>query len=153
MKKYLTVNVLVPLGMIIFGAFWLSLALDLGAAGLYDTNLWGTGATFPKLLLSIFIALNIWTLINEILKASKVETAETGEKNKEIWRVVLMVAVLFAYTFILPIITFIPATIILLVISMLMFNERRKVLLVVAPVVITLILYGLFTFALKIFLP
>jgi len=153
MKKYTNLNIFVPLGLIIFGIAWLKLAFDMGGAGIGDSSVWGTGATFPKFLLAIFIVLNIWILIAELLKASKTQAAETGEKDKGALRALLMMVILFIYTLILPIITYIPATIILLVVTMWLFNERRKLLLICMPVGFTLFLYLVFTYALKISLP
>ena len=103
--------------------------------------------------MAIFIVLNIWILIAELLKASKTQAAETGEKDKGALRALLMMVILFIYTLILPIITYIPATIILLVVTMWLFNERRKLLLICMPVGFTLFLYLVFTYALKISLP
>ena len=106
MKKYLNLNIFVPLGLIALGAAWMKLALDMGGAGIGDASVWGTGATFPKFLLTIFIVLNAWILIVELRKASKAEAKESGEKDKGTLRVVLMMVVLFIYTLILPIITY-----------------------------------------------
>lgn len=153
MKKYLNLNIFVPLGLIALGAAWLKMAFDMGGAGIGDASVWGTGATFPKFLLSIFIVLNVWILIVELLKASKAEAKETGEKDKGALRVVLMMAIIFVYTLLLPIITYIPATILLLFAAMWLFQERRPLLLIGMPVGFTVALYLVFTFALKISLP
>lgn len=153
MKKYLNLNIFVPLGLIIVGIAWLKLAFDMGGAGIGDASVWGTGGTFPKFLLSIFVVLNVWILIVELLKASKAEAKETGEKDKGALRVVLMMAIIFAYTLLLPIITYIPATILLLFAAMWLFQERRPLLLVCVPVGVSVVLYLVFTFALKISLP
>ena len=153
MKKFLNLNIFVPLGLIALGAAWLKLAFDMGGAGIGDASVWGTGATFPKFLLSIFIALNVWILIVEVLKASKAEAKETGEKDKGALRVVLMMAILFVYTLVLPIITYIPATILLLAVTLWLFQERKPLMLICVPVGISLALYAVFTFALKISLP
>ena len=153
MKKYLNLNIFVPLGLIILGVAWLKLAIDMGGAGIGDASVWGTGATFPKFLLSIFIVLNVWILIGELLKVSKAEAKESGAKDKGTLRVVLMMAALFIYTLILPIITYIPATILLLFVTLWLFGERKPLLLICMPVGFTLVLYAVFTFALKISLP
>ena len=153
MKKYLNLNIFVPLGLIALGIAWMKLALDMGGAGIGDASVWGTGATFPKFLLTIFIVLNVWILIVELLKASKAEAKEAGEKDKGTLRVVLMLVILFAYTLLLPIITYIPATILLLFATLWLFEERKPLLLICMPVGFTLALYAVFTFALKISLP
>ena len=153
MKKYCSVNIFVPLGLIILGIAWLKLCNDLTSAGIGDSSIWGTGATIPRFLLIIFVVLNAWILIVELIKASKAQAAETGEKDTGVLRAVLMMVILFAYTLILPVITYIPATIILLFLTMWLFNERNKLLLVCMPVGFTLFLYLVFTYALKISLP
>jgi len=97
--------------------------------------------------------LNAWVLVAELLKAGKAQAAETSEKDKGALTAVLMMVILFVYTLILPIITYIPATILLMMVTMWLFRERRKVLLVAVPVIFTVLLYVVFTFALKISLP
>ena len=153
MKKYCNLNIFVPLGLIVLGALWLNLANQMGGAGIGDSSVWGTGATVPKFLLTIFIVLNAWILIVELIKAGKAQAAETGEKDRGPLRALLMMVILFVYTLVLPIITYIPATIILLVVTMWLFNERRKLLLICMPVGFTMFLYLVFTYALKISLP
>lgn len=153
MKKYTTWDIFVPMGLLVTGIVWLNLALKMGSSGIGDSSIWGTGATIPKFMLAIFIVLNVWILIAELIKVGKTQAEDAGEKDKGGLRVLLMIVTIFAYTLLLPIITYIPATIILLFLTMRLFNERRKLLLVCMPVGFTMFLYTVFTYALKISLP
>lgn len=79
MKKYCSLNVFVSLFLTILGAAWLALCYKMRGAGIGDSSTWGTGATIPKFILYVFIALNIWVFISEILAAGKRQAAETQD--------------------------------------------------------------------------
>ena len=140
MKKYCSLNVFVSLFLTILGAAWLALCYKMRGAGIGDSSTWGTGATIPKFILYVFIALNIWVFISEILAAGKLV-------------VVLEIVALLVYSFVMEYIGFIIGTIALMVVTMLLLGEKNKLLLVAVPVGFTAFLYVVFQYALKITIP
>ena len=109
MKKYCSLNVFVSLFLIILGAAWLVLCYQMKGAGIGDSSTWGTGATIPKFILYIFIALNIWVFISEIIAAGKRQAEETNDpkSNRGALVVVLEIAALVVYAFVMEYIGFI----------------------------------------------
>ena len=109
MKKYCSLNVFVSLFLIILGAAWLVLCYKMKGAGIGDSSTWGTGATIPKFILYVFIALNIWVFISEILAAGKRQAAETQDPkaNRGALVVVLEIVALLVYSFVMEYIGFI----------------------------------------------
>lgn len=155
MKKYCSLNVFVSLFLIILGAAWLVLCYQMKGAGIGDSSTWGTGATIPKFILYIFIALNIWVFISEIISAGKRQAEETNDpkSNRGALVVVLEIAALVVYAFVMEYIGFIIATIALMVVTMLLLGEKNKILLAAVPVGFTAFLYVVFQYALKITIP
>ena len=154
MKKYCSLNVFVSLFLIILGAAWLVLCYKMKGAGIGDSSTWGTGATIPKFILYVFIALNIWVFISEILAAGKRQAAETQDpKANRGALVVLEIVALLVYSFVMEYIGFIIGTIALMVVTMLLLGEKNKILLAAVPVGFTAFLYVVFQYALKITIP
>ena len=155
MKKYCSLNVFVSLFLTILGAAWLALCYKMRGAGIGDSSTWGTGATIPKFILYVFIALNIWDFISEILAAGKRQAAETqdAKANRGALVVVLEIVALLVYSFVMEYIGFIIGTIALMVVTMLLLGEKNKLLLVAVPVGFTAFLYVVFQYALKITIP
>lgn len=154
MKKYCSLGAFVSLGLIILGAAWLRLCFTMKGAGIGDSSTWGTGATIPKFILYIFIALNIWVLISELIAAGKREATESNpERKKSIGIVLIEIASLIIYTFVIDYIGFIIGTIILMFITMLLLGEKNKILLAAIPIGFTAFLFVVFQYALKISLP
>ena len=156
MKFSWNIKASVSLGMIILGLLWLKVANQITSAGIGDSSIWGTGATVPKFLLTAWIILCVTTLITDVMEAGKAEAVKTGNEEahkKGILFTIVLIALLFVYFFIIDYIGYIISTIALLIISMFLFGERRKLLLVAVPVIFTLLMYVVFTYALKIQLP
>ena len=120
MKKYCSLNVFVSLFLTVLGAAWLVLCYKMKGAGIGDSSTWGTGATIPKFILYVFIALNIWVFISEILAAGKRQAAETqdAKANRGALVVVLEIVALLVYSFVMEYIGFIIGTIALMVVTM-----------------------------------
>ena len=108
-----------------------------------------------KFILYVFIALNIWVFISEILAAGKRQAAETqdAKANRGALVVVLEIVALLVYSFVMEYIGFIIGTIALMVVTMLLLGEKNKLLLVAVPVGFTAFLYVVFQYALKITIP
>lgn len=157
MRKYCSLNVFVSLGLIVFGAAWLKLTLSMQSAGVGDASIWGTGATMPKFMLIIFMALNIWVFISEVMAAGKRQgrepTEEVKGKSKGVFLVAALMALIFVYTLILEHVGFVLSTSALLLAAMLLFGERNKIMVVAVPVGFTAALFVVFQYALKITLP
>lgn len=155
MKKYCNLNVFVSLFLIILGVAWLALCYKMKGAGIGDSSTWGTGATIPKFILYVFIVLNLWVFISELIAAGKRQAEETKDpsQNKSAMIVLIEIASLIVYTFIIDIVGFIIATIALMVVTMLLLGEKNKILLAAVPVGFTAFLFVVFQYALKISLP
>lgn len=155
MKKYCNLNVFVSLFLTILGVAWLALCYKMKGAGIGDSSTWGTGATIPKFILYVFIALNLWVFISELIAAGKRQAEETKDpsQNKSVVIVLVEIASLLIYTFIIDIVGFIIATIALMLVTMLLLGEKNKILLAAVPVGFTVFLFVVFQYALKISLP
>lgn len=155
MKKYCSLGVFVSLFLTILGCAWLSLCYKMKGAGIADSSTWGTGATIPKFILYIFIVLNLWVFISEIIAAGKRRAADTKDPagKKSAVLVLAEIASLIIYSFVIDYVGFIISTIVLMIVTMLLLGERNKILLAAVPVGFTAFLFVIFQYALKIQLP
>ena len=155
MKKYFNLHVIVNLALVIFGCWWLRLSLIMGQkkqAG--DKGTWGTSATIPTFILVIFIILCIVSLINEIRKSAKGLYPPMDAMEKYSLGVACaMLAIIFVYAFAIDYLGYILCNIILMIIAMIVFQEKNKALIIGVPVGVTIVLYLVFRYLLEVSLP
>jgi len=120
-----------------------------------NTSDWKTSPYLFPVLISVFGLLLTVSLIADGLKemrSGEVEKKDTGSK-KNLVGVLVLIAASLAYYFLLPILHFIPATIIFLVALFLYLGERKWWKIALLAVITTLAIYALFGKGLNVRLP
>ena len=152
MKQYLSINVIIPFCLMVLGILWLIAAQELPASS--KVTLFAGPSTFPTLILSILIFLSLIITIQEVRNINKHATEPVRRIAKEdLLLVIALVGALLGYILIVTIITFIPATIALMLAGMLLFGQRKMSTLFIVSVVVPLVVYAIFEYGLKINLP
>lgn len=107
---------------------------------------------YPMVLLIISYIMTIYLLINSILKQKKEEKQETQvlEQVKIIVPYCLMIAV---YLFMMGKIGYIASTVLFMIASLVYLKLKNKAVLIVLSIVLTIILYFVFTNFLTVILP
>ena len=154
MKKYLTNDIVVPAVIILIAGFWLNTSLAMQVS---SNNVVGysTPTTVPNFVLAVIIVLSIVTLIEEVMKEYKKHEKKENisGKGKDILKVLALSALMVGYALTLRSVGFIPVSIVLTILTMLLFGEKNKIMLIAVPIGITLIIYILFRFGLSVILP
>ncbi len=154
MKRLLNMKIFVSVVLIAIGGFWLHLANQLGTGKTGDQSTWGTTATLPKFILTLFILCNAIVLILEIRNALKAAEAEKDPLDIKSLKIsILMMAIIFAYAFVIDYLGYIVSNIILVFIALWLFGERNWIRLVALPVGVTAVLYAVFKYVLLVSLP
>ncbi len=116
-------------------------------------------AQWPQLLLGLLIVLLAWNIVKVVRNHYKTKKADLpegeteGKKITNIPKLLLGMAILFAYAFVLEYIGFIPSTILFVIAYAALLGERTWWKLVIYGLAISLIIYFLFTYGLSIMLP
>ncbi len=107
---------------------------------------------YPMVLLIISYAMTIWMLVGSVLKQKKEEKQETQvmEQVKIIVPYCLMITV---YLFMMGKIGYIASTVLFMIASLVYLKLKNKVVLIVLSIVMTVILYFVFTNFLTVILP
>ena len=154
MKKLLNLKIFVSVVLIAIGAYWLHLANQLGTGKTGDQSTWGTTATLPKFILVLFLICNVIVLINEVRKALASEAKETDPLDIKSLKIsILMMIIVFAYSWLIDIFGYIISNIVLTFIALWMFGERNWIRLIALPVGVTVVLYLVFRYVLLVSLP
>ncbi len=154
MKKLLNLKIFVSVVLIAIGAYWLHLANQLGTGKTGDQSTWGTTATLPKFILVLFLICNAIVLINEVRKALASEAKETDPLDIKSLKIsILMMIIVFAYSWLIDIFGYIISNIVLTFIALWMFGERNWIRLIALPVGVTVVLYLVFRYVLLVSLP
>ena len=107
---------------------------------------------YPMVLLIISYAMTIWMLVGSVLKQKKEEKQETQvmEQVKIIVPYCLMITV---YLFMMGKIGYIASTVLFMIASLVYLKLKNKMVLIVLSIVMTVILYFVFTNFLTVILP
>ena len=155
MKYYFKPKVIMPIALVIVSAVWLVLARQLPSSSSVTT--FAGPSTFPTLILAIMLICSIAVSVQELRAAS--QAAATGSEQPDrlapidIKRIIGFIVAVIAYVMLLGTVTFIPATIVLLLVLLLLFGLRKPLICIAVPVGFTLAIYAIFEFALHIDLP
>lgn len=135
--------------------FFLSTAWVLHAYSLpfsAPVTTFGGPATFPFLVLSIMVVGFGWVAVSEYRKIRRGIDGQTMDRAS-IKRVMALFAVAAVYVLVIEFTGYIPATVALLLASLLLFGVRDKLLLVTIPVLFPVVLWFLFQRLLEVQLP
>ena len=129
---------------------WLLLCLSLPFRT--TSTLTGGPGTFPFLALSIMTAGFGYIVVKEYAKMRRGDDTQ-GMNPASCKRVLLFFAVIVAYVMLIEFMGYIPATVLLLLASLLLFGERDRRVLVVVPLLFPAALWLLFQRLLEVQLP
>lgn len=109
---------------------------------------------FPLLVTVVLLALSATLLVQGLLAPNDGEMpTEETPKRFCIRKTLLALSVLLLYIAVLPTLGFILSTLPLFAALMVLYGERRPLVVLVGTVVMTIVLYGLFRHGFNIFLP
>ena len=122
----------------------------------HDKNIrnWKTSPyLFPVLICSFGLLLTISLIADARREQKAAPEAADGKKGGLLVKVLVTIAVAFAYYYLLPVLHFIPATILFLLGLMIFYGVRKWYVLLLVSVVTSGAIYALFGMALHVRLP
>jgi len=146
-------NIAAAVGLIVCGLVYGYLAWGLPVRSLPNTP---GPSFFPLVVTAILIALAAALLVQALATNDSAGTPtpdDAGTSAVDRRFGIFALAVLLGYIALLPILGFVLATAPFFAVLMVIYGERRPLLVVAGAVIMTVILYGLFRHAFGIFLP
>lgn len=111
-------------------------------------------STFPKLLAGLLIIFSIVIIIQAIKNSSFSKKEPTFKEFKKGHKLIIaVIIILIIYIQMLEVLGFILSSFLLLITLMFIFGERRKIILLVVPMLFSVILYLVFSKMAMVFLP
>ncbi len=104
----------------------------------------------PRLLSYCFVIFGIWLMASAFVGRGQA-TAEFDSNGMT--AKLSLLAIVLAYTFLLPIATFLPSTVLLIVVVMRLFGEKSLFKIIATSIIVTAAIYYIFGVQLKIPLP
>ncbi|MCR5370651.1 MAG: tripartite tricarboxylate transporter TctB family protein [Clostridium sp.] len=140
----------VSLGCTILSLIWLwmSAHVDISAASGGSTP-----RTFPLMISGFMCIISVVILAGEFMKGKKRAENESVAQTFNILRILALVIVMVLYTMTLDLFGFVPCTIVLMAVSMLLFGYRNRLVLGLVSAVMPVALKLLFENVFHIFLP
>lgn len=133
--------------LVSFLVFWISKGFPPSKTGIGVS-------TFPKLLAGLLIIFSIIIIIQAIKNSSFSKKEPIFEEFKKGHVLIIaVIIILIIYIQILGALGFILSSFLLLITLMFIFGERRKIILLVIPLVFSVILYLVFSKTAMVFLP
>lgn len=159
--KKLPIEIYVTVLFLCFGLFWLFKAYELknGYSTIVASSVSFTGPyTFPMIISWIIIVsalINLYQSSQKFLRNDTSENAEISatERRQDALRIIGLLIITILYVTTLKIIGFIPATVVLIFVSMVLFGAKSKVLLATVSIGAPIILWVLFKVLIKVQLP
>ncbi len=133
--------------LVSFLVFWISKDFPSSKTGIGVS-------TFPKLLAGLLIIFSIVIIIQAIKNSSFSKKEPTFKEFKKGHKlIVAVIIILIIYIQMLEALGFILSSFLLLITLMFIFGERRKIILLVVPLLFSVILYLVFSKMAMVFLP
>jgi len=113
---------------------------------------------FPKLILIVIAVLNTFSLIGTIKRSKHTVNDKESSINPSLTKsmyikILVLILMMFGYVFMLPIVGYVVATSVLLVVMMLIYSVRSYKILISIPIGVVGVLFYVFNNLLKIPLP
>ena len=161
MKKKIALEAFLTIVIMTVAVVWLYFAYEIHSrtARIASAVTFGGPATFPIVIgWTMFLCsatLLCHQLIRLLSKDMSTEEAATGDVVlwSDVCRVLALLVAALAYVTVFNVVGFLPSSIVLLAICLLLFQMKNKILLVVLSIVIPVVLYYFFTMVVKIQLP
>lgn len=133
--------------LVSFLVFWISKDFPSSKTGIGVS-------TFPKLLAGLLIIFSIVIIIQAIKNSSFSKKEPTFKEFKKGHKlIVAVIIILIIYIQMLEVLGFILCSFLLLITLMFVFGERRKIILLLVPLLFSVILYLVFSKMAMVFLP
>ncbi len=133
--------------LVSFLVFWISKDFPSSKTGIGVS-------TFPKLLAGLLIIFSIVIIIQAIKNSSFSKKEPTFKEFKKGHKlIVAVIIILIIYIQMLEVLGFILSSFLLLITLMFVFGERRKIILLLVPLLFSVILYLVFSKMAMVFLP
>ncbi|NQU99409.1 MAG: tripartite tricarboxylate transporter TctB family protein [Parcubacteria group bacterium] len=135
------------LSLVSFLVFWISKGFPSSKTGI------GVNA-FPKLLAGLLIIFSIIIIIQAIKNSSFSKKEPIFKEFKKGHKLIIaVIIILIIYIQMLEVLGFILSSFLLLITLMFIFGERRKIILLLVPLLFSVILYLVFSKMAMVFLP
>ncbi len=151
MKRTVSLSFLVSLAFFVVSVVWLRLTFALPFNSPVTT--FGGPATFPALVLGVMASLSFIVTAAEFWKMLRETGLKDGMPKEDIIRIVGLLCVMAVYVLVIEAAGYIPATVGLVLASLLLFGQRNKVILASVSVLFPLVIFLLFQQALEVQLP
>ncbi len=148
--KNSTLSIIVCVLFFLVSGAWLLHAVTLPFSS--PVTRFGGPGTFPSLVLLIMVAGFGWMAVSEYRKMRRAADTPTTDRTS-LKRVLALFAAAAVYVLIIEIVGYIPATIALLLASLLLFGVRDKRILITVPILFPVMLWFLFQRLLEVQLP
>lgn len=133
--------------LVSFLVFWISKDFPSSKTGIGVS-------TFPKLLAGLLIIFSIVIIIQAIKNSSFSKKEPTFKEFKKGHKLIIaVIIILIIYIQMLEVLGFILSSFLLLITLMFVFGERRKIILLLVPLLFSVILYLVFSKMAMVFLP
>lgn len=133
--------------LVSFFVFWISKGFPLSKTGIGVS-------TFPKLLAGVLIIFSIIIIIQAIKNSSFSKKEPIFKEFKKGHKLIIaVIIILIIYIQMLEALGFILSSFLLLITLMFIFGERRKIILLVVPLLFSVVLYLVFSKMAMVFLP
>jgi hypothetical protein len=133
--------------LVSFLVFWISKDFPSSKTGIGVS-------TFPKLLAGLLIIFSIVIIIQAIKNSSFSKKEPTFKEFKKGHKLIIaVIIILIIYIQMLEVLGFILSSFLLLITLMFIFGERRKIILLLVPLLFSVILYLVFSKMAMVFLP
>lgn len=133
--------------LVSFLVFWISKDFPSSKTGIGVS-------TFPKLLAGVLIIFSIIIIIQAIKNSSFSKKEPIFKEFKKGHKLIIaVIIILIIYIQTLEVLGFILSSFLLLITLMFIFGERRKIILLVVPLLLSVVLYLVFSKMAMVFLP
>lgn len=151
-------NIVASAAFLILGVFWLMTSFSLPAGS--GTSVYGNSRTFPQIIAAIIIIVATIQLIGQIRtavkspgKEDKAEDISAAASRQMLVNAIGLIAVTLLYILSVNLLTYLPATILLLGATMWIFGVRKKGIFLSVAVLFPAVLLVVFRYLLVVPLP
>lgn len=152
--KCISAKTVFPLIMLALEGYWYNLTFSVPVSATDTTTIF-TSVSYPRFVLTVMLACTLAVFVWELSCAMKTEEKEQTDhaQRMDIVKVIILIAAIFAYSMVMSTIGFIISTILLMLVTGILYGQRNKILLIATSVLFPVALYIVFRYSLKILLP
>jgi len=157
-KKKLQLEMCLTVGLMVLAVAWLHFSFELRrGVRIVTARGFGDTATFPILAGQVMLLCLVLLLITQIIQWSKAKNAEDGGigdvTKGDLLRIFAMLVASLSYVMVLTRVGYLIASIVFMAVSLLLFQTKSKVAIVIISILFPMVLYYFFTAVIQIRLP